>query len=315
MLSRNAARQLGRRLRSSNVATSDLAMLNDFKKAYDPFLVKLSTDLTKEIQSRGFKSLITSRSKQNKSIIRKLKRPDFGSDLYSIADLIGIRIITSSLKEQEQILNLIVSIFKPYQFRDYRKREEGYRCVHIYVSEGRLRAEIQVRTLIQHLWADESEYFGEQVKRGGGPLDVQAYLIDLSKRLINFELSGVAPDEGEDSLYRSRRPLSKRLPTLDQLFKILRNLAEYRLDQRTYLIIFDLQSRQLVQSFAYALSERDWALTDYSRHSERLPEFKYDIVILGGAFLEGARVTHARFFPDNEAFLRRLQTRLEHTEQ
>ena len=39
---------------------------------------------------------------------------------------------------------------------------------HVGIREGERVLELQIRSLPQHLWASESEAFGEQAKEGGG---------------------------------------------------------------------------------------------------------------------------------------------------
>ena len=60
-----------------------------------------------------------------------------------------------------------------YKIKDRRENpSHGYRAVHVIVFVNGKAVEIQVRTELQHLWAEKSEKladsFGQEVKYGGG---------------------------------------------------------------------------------------------------------------------------------------------------
>jgi ppGpp synthetase/RelA/SpoT-type nucleotidyltranferase len=71
------------------------------------------------------------------------------------------------------------------------KPSNGYRAVHVVVREVGLPVEVQVRTDLQHVWAESSEKladaFGSQLKYGGGPKEIRELLDDFSKMIGDFE--------------------------------------------------------------------------------------------------------------------------------
>ena len=105
------------------------------------------------------------RPKDRESLIRKLARPDRSyTDLWSLTDLLGVRVITYFADGVDRV-GAIVEAKLPVDFQnstDKRRRDAtdfGYRSLH-YVC--RLRGslperacfELQVRTVLEHAWAE-----------------------------------------------------------------------------------------------------------------------------------------------------------------
>ena len=136
-----------------------------------------------------------------------------------MADLVGIRVLVPDTMAQIKARGGLTQLLSPgVKVIDYRSRSSGYRSIHIiYKREGKL-IEIQLRTLPQHLWAVESEYFGQTVKEGGGNAAVRGYLDD--------ELAPVckAVDEGSEDkvktgpLFKNRAPINRILRNMHRLF-------------------------------------------------------------------------------------------------
>lgn len=67
----------------------------------------------------------------------------------------------------------------------------GYRAVHVITSVSGKLIEIQVRTLLQHLWAELSEKFSDvydqDIKYGGGEEGIRRELAVASKNLARLE--------------------------------------------------------------------------------------------------------------------------------
>lgn len=143
-------------------------------------------------------SIVSARLKRLPTIVRKLDRFETMC-LSQLADVVGVRIVCSSLFEAKRIA---ADLRKSELFKrelDYwsSPQETGYRGSHIILrarqtaenSETTLTVEfeVQVRTYYQHLWALVSETFGEQVKEGSGPDDVREYLVSLSRQFEDWE--------------------------------------------------------------------------------------------------------------------------------
>jgi ppGpp synthetase/RelA/SpoT-type nucleotidyltranferase len=130
---------------------------------------------------------LTSRLKNTGTILEKLRRSGGGS-LPNVQDLAGIRIVLDcDLREQLRFAKRVASLFadeaRPPKVVDRRfEALRGYRAVHVVASvDGRL-VEIQIRTRLQHQWANLFEKLADIVGRGiryGEPPDLWTVLVDI----------------------------------------------------------------------------------------------------------------------------------------
>jgi len=105
------------------------------------------------------------RPKTRESLVRKLARPDRSyTDLWSLTDLVGVRVITYFADAVDRVGELVEAKL-PVDFEnsaDKRRRETnefGYRSLHYVCRIGGVlpshaRFEIQVRTVLEHAWAE-----------------------------------------------------------------------------------------------------------------------------------------------------------------
>lgn len=75
----------------------------------------------------------------------------------------------------------------------------GYRAVHVVVTNEGRQIEIQVRTQLQHLWAELSEKLSDKVdpriKYGGGDDEIRSFLSEASARIVEVERAEQRLDE------------------------------------------------------------------------------------------------------------------------
>jgi putative GTP pyrophosphokinase len=69
----------------------------------------------------------------------------------------------------------------------------GYRAIHVVAKVGGLPVEVQIRTELQHAWAEVSEkladIYGIALKHGGGPIVIRSILDAYSSLIAVFEQS------------------------------------------------------------------------------------------------------------------------------
>jgi hypothetical protein len=136
---------------------------------------------------------LTSRLKNTGTILEKLRRTGGGS-LPNVQDLAGIRIVLDcDLTEQMRFARRIESLFaaesRPPKIVDRRVEAlRGYRAVHVIVTVAGRPVEVQIRTRLQHQWANLFEKFADIAGRGiryDEPPDEWTMFFDLSfERLI-----------------------------------------------------------------------------------------------------------------------------------
>jgi ppGpp synthetase/RelA/SpoT-type nucleotidyltranferase len=132
------------------------------------------------------------RAKTTKSIREKLFRESVR--LSQMQDIAGCRIVVDHIASQDELVAQLRAIFPDSDVDDRRlKPNHGYRAVHIIVTPSLHAVEIQIRTALQHAWAELSEKlsdkFGMSLKYGGGPEKQRAALSGLSDIIYRFERS------------------------------------------------------------------------------------------------------------------------------
>lgn len=165
--SKNQARRLGERLKAGDrPSADDLALLQSLLEAYDEAL-----EVAVQKVRDGLNVRVSSRIKNTGTIIEKLRRP--GSSLNSIQDLAGMRIVMdeSGRRAQDSLVARLSDLFdepaRPVKKIDRRADpRSGYRAVHLVVHVNDVPVEIQVRTELQHEWAELFEKLADRLGRG-----------------------------------------------------------------------------------------------------------------------------------------------------
>ena len=300
ILSNKQLNKLGDKIKSFSETEEDLDHLMNFRDTFIKSLFGLSTSIKKSVSTKDIPYLLTGRLKRKKSIIRKLRRDENKNmDLTRIADLAGLRIIVNEKTNQEDIYNLINSNFEVVKIFDYRQSDQNYRSVHLHLKhEDGNTIELQIRTLPQHTWADESESFGEQVKENSGDPNALEYLTILSNDIVNLE-KGNKIQESDNFIYKSRNPLADKLQFLkDNFINATKSIGSSNED-KIYLIVFDSFTRSLNHSDEFEYSEVEEVFKEYKRLSLYLDDIRYEHLIMNSNSHDSMKLTHPRFFFKN----------------
>lgn len=105
------------------------------------------------------------------SIVAKLQRESIR--LSQIQDIAGCRVVVDDVIKQDEFVRVLGGCFPGAAVIDRRNRPDpGYRAVHLIVKSTGKAVEIQIRSKLQHLWAELSErfsdIFGANIKYGKG---------------------------------------------------------------------------------------------------------------------------------------------------
>jgi len=158
--------------------------IGDYQKArplYDEFARVVRNVLSEALKANGIKvHSIEARAKTIESFANKVStpsmedpnKPKYPNPLSDITDLAGARVITFFPRTQEQIDTTIKAEFDVIEISDkseilFKQEKFGYASVHYlvrltqnrtslleYARFKNLVAEIQVRTILQHAWAE-----------------------------------------------------------------------------------------------------------------------------------------------------------------
>jgi putative GTP pyrophosphokinase len=166
-LSKNQVDRLGERLRKGNISDDDLRLLDSYRRSFSDEYKFVAGAIRQKL---GLEP--TGRpAKSTTSISDKLRRESIR--LTQIQDIAGSRLIVADIAEQDSVVQSLKSLFENTTVIDRREKpSHGYRAVHVIVKHGGKLIEIQVRTSLQHLWAELSEKLSDVVdpaiKYGGG---------------------------------------------------------------------------------------------------------------------------------------------------
>ena len=177
---------LGERLRNSTPADADLRMLDDYRRsfgiAYEFVVQTIRHNLSLEPTGRPAKSTGAVMEKLHRETIR----------LSQVQDIAGCRIVVEGPVEQERVVEALRAAFAKASVVDRRASPSyGYRAVHVIVDVSGRLVEVQVRTVLQHTWAEISEKLSDvldpAIKYGGGPDQVKGALANGSTAVGLFE--------------------------------------------------------------------------------------------------------------------------------
>jgi ppGpp synthetase/RelA/SpoT-type nucleotidyltranferase len=293
-LSSAALKKLGKRLRTG-VVPEDLDSLDHYRRRFDPSLLDMNAKVAKQIKASGLDALVSGRIKRTKSIVRKLNREP-SMDLSRMADIAGLRIVVQSKEQQDAMVGLVEAQFEKPRVIDRREDEVFYRAIHVVGLSHGLPIEIQLRSIPQQLWANESESLGEQVKEGGGTMVERQYLELLSSALRKIE-DGEEPDlvKVEHELAGIRRPFEYRLPWINRKFEeAIGDIDD--LEVRSEILVYDSLTSDIIHSTSFGESERSEAISEFERLSRSIDTVRYDVLILNTTSPSALCVTHPRFY-------------------
>jgi putative GTP pyrophosphokinase len=203
-LSQTRIDRLGVKLRSGDPTEGDLRLLaahrESFYTAYAQVVEIIRGVLRLEVTGRP--------GKTTGSITAKLRRQSLR--LSQMQDIAGCRIVVEDLTAQDDALRQLAEIFHAAQVDDRRQKPSfGYRAVHLIVKIEGKPVEIQVRTQLQHLWAEVSEALADryttELKYGGEVEDrpgLRAELLELGDKIAEYETLPPAEKGSKEALDR-----------------------------------------------------------------------------------------------------------------
>ncbi len=178
--------RLGDTLRTEHPDESHLRQLDVYRRSfaggYEHVVKSIRECLGLEPTGRPAKS--------TKSIIEKLQRESVR--LSQMQDIAGCRVIVEEISEQGHAIEQLTGLFSSVTIVDRRRNpSHGYRAVHIIAKVSEKPIEIQVRTAVQHAWAELSEKLADvvdpEIKYGGGPDNFRALLLRASSLMERVE--------------------------------------------------------------------------------------------------------------------------------
>lgn len=168
---------MAKKLENNNFDTKEIEVWYDNEfKIFEILAIKITNLIKEIIEHKGIKyHSITYRIKDKNSLLNKVKNKKYKDPMSQIHDYIGIRIVTFVKSDVEKVCKEIEELFEIDTENSSNKSEElgedkvGYRSIHYVAKIDDKREkmpeyaylkgkcfEIQVRTILEHAWADIS---------------------------------------------------------------------------------------------------------------------------------------------------------------
>lgn len=188
-LTENEIDALGRRLAVAGLNELNEADYQAFRTGFAGALAEVTDALIRCTGSAlaGRRTEVGSRIKAIDSVVSKLQRKE--TPLSTMQDIAGCRLTVPTMDDLRTATDWLHEQLAIQRTKDYTRKGQkgGYRAVHLIVlTESGRFAEIQIRTEVQHAWANLSEKLAygidRLIKAGGGPPDVRRRLLALSQQ-------------------------------------------------------------------------------------------------------------------------------------
>lgn len=163
---------------------------------------------------------VTQRLKELPTIISKLVREEGRVQLSTMEDVAGARTVVDTVDDLRRLEGRWLDTRFPVpRHRDYidDPPSSGYRGVHLILQHRDRLVEIQLRSRIQHRWAEVVEQLGHDLgaafKNQEGPSDVLATLAELAEQLAQIEGShapyAARQQQAEDAVRQVRAAIRR----------------------------------------------------------------------------------------------------------
>ena len=195
--------RLGDRLKKGSHTEDDLRLLDDYRRSFG----EAYETVVQTLREQG--EFPTGRlAKSTLSIVEKLRRESVR--LSQMQDMAGCRIVIADIVQQDHVVASLRTLFPGASVVDRRdKPSYGYRAVHIIAEISGKPIEIQVRSSLQHLWAELSEkssdVLDQTIKYGGGPDEWRSMLTACSEAVAIYE----SFEKAHEELERVQKSLEK----------------------------------------------------------------------------------------------------------
>jgi ppGpp synthetase/RelA/SpoT-type nucleotidyltranferase len=171
---------------------------DDYRKNHLVPLSKTTMELQQWLAQFGKDYFVAQRIKRKPQILRKLKR--FSVRLSQLQDIGGTRIIVEQNRDVDELIIFLKERFQSIKelnvirLTDYRgegREDSGYRAYHVILERDGYKMELQIRSKIQHYWAETIErtsiVYGHHLKELEGDPTVILYFKKLSDLFSEIE--------------------------------------------------------------------------------------------------------------------------------
>jgi ppGpp synthetase/RelA/SpoT-type nucleotidyltranferase len=306
--------------RSSELTIERIQMdqvFDEYRASHLEPLSRITNELQQWMRGYGRRYYIAQRLKRRPQVLRKLIR--FKSRLTQLQDIGGCRIIVDKNTDVDAVYSLLKEKHKQKSFRidkatDYRakgKDTSGYRSLHLILECDERAIELQIRSRIQHYWAEAIErtsvVYGHFLKELDGDPVVIDYFKLLSDALFEIENKRDLSTKQKLDLETARQAAEAKIYESDthKVFDmhvnedVVRTLASAQIHGdglNNWIIVFNWREGGFVTWEAVGF-EPKLAAEAYSRYEEQFSaEDGFEVVMIGASDIATVRQTHSHYF-------------------
>ena len=298
-----------------------------FENVFDEFrmmhlqpLTSTTVELQSWMREDKIPYSIVQRLKRKPQILRKLNRLDVR--LTQLQDIGGLRIIVDQNDDVDKLVDHIekklkkqssLKIKRKVNYRDKGRDDSGYRATHIILERDNINLELQIRSRIQHYWAElierTSVVYGHYIKELDGDAIVINYFKCLSDLFYEIE-SGRKPaayqkneveklrGEAEQLIYNAD---TKNIFSNHENEGIVKTLVGQEKKYgggsfNNWLFVLNWNQGSFISWDIVGLDPLE-AIKRYVEFEKRFPaEDGFEVVLVGASSVSSIRETHSHYF-------------------
>lgn len=292
---------------------------DEYRKAHLKPLSETTLEIQRMLSNYGAKYYIAQRLKRKPQIVRKLNR--LSVRLTQLQDIGGCRIIVQKNQDVDNIFAFLSEKarseagFKIERVTDYREKgrdDTGYRSLHVIMERSDVLLELQIRSRIQHYWAESIErtsvIYGHYLKEKEGDPEVIDYFKHLSDVFYELE-AGREPSIQQKLQIDSLRQKCEAIITASDKHKVfdsyvnegvIKTLVEKEARNpsglNNWILIFDWNQGAFV-SWDIVGQDPSEAVSAYVRYENMYPADQgFEVVLIGSSEIATVRQTHSHYF-------------------
>lgn len=298
---------------------------DEYRKNHLEPLSKTTIEIQQWLSQYGKEYYIAQRLKRKPQILRKLLR--FSVRLSQLQDIGGARIIVDQNSDVDDVVNFLtnrlhgnhnLNVIRETDYRGEGREDSGYRAYHVILERDGYKMELQIRSKIQHYWAETIErtsiVYGHYIKELEGDDTVIRYFKTLSDLFYEIE-SGRKPDAALKTRVEELRLRSEQIiQNADEknVFSsyvnegMIKDLEEKekRLTEpglNNWIFVFNWNLGSFV-TWELITNDPEEAIKQYVNFENRYTsENGFEVVLVGSSQVATVRQTHSHYFGLNHS--------------
>lgn len=285
--------------------------------------LRTAMDLIESICGTDETTIFVSRLKRIDTIIDKLGRNDTSHKLDTLCDIAGCRLIVQDIDAAYEIKTQIESLLAELSFADLDpsshdyiadQKSSGYKGIHLiarFDSERydyvKLRVEIQIRTMSQHVWATAVEAYDlvldRKIKFGIGSekemefFRIASLILDEVRTISSKDLQNICEINSDLHILENLEAAN------DSMFSV----GNVEIKRSDVCLVEVQRNTQELYIETYAEEEADAALDEYNRRETDEHNKSIYVLARAGSLAELKRA-FSNFYFDTHDFVSCIRT-------